>query len=109
MEHVKRTVGLVSQRFDLVPSTLESALCLNVMLMLESSHYAMPCARCKLAISHNDSSRANHQRARAKRGQPVYHEECRQGKSPSAQETLLASQSKFREITRKREGTSPVQ
>jgi len=75
--HAKRVGGLVSQRFDVVPSTFEAALCLDLMRMLESSDYAMPCARCKLPIAHDGSSRANHQRARAKRGQPVYHEECR--------------------------------
>jgi hypothetical protein len=78
LRHVKKSGGLLAQRFDMVPSTFEAALCLDLAQMLESSDYAMQCARCKLPISHDGSSRANHQRARAKRGQPVYHEECRQ-------------------------------
>jgi len=78
LEQIRRTGGLLAQRFDMVPSTFESALCLDLVRMLESSDYAMQCARCKMPISHDGSARANHQRARARRGQPVYHEECRQ-------------------------------
>jgi hypothetical protein len=77
LQHIKRAGGLQAQRFDLVPSTFEAALCLDLMQMLESSDYAMQCSRCKLPISHDGSLRSNHQRARAQRGQPVYHEECR--------------------------------
>ncbi len=78
LRHIQRAGGLLAQRFDMVPSSFEAALCLDITRMLESSDYAMQCARCKLPISHDGSSRANHQRARARRGQPVYHEACRQ-------------------------------
>jgi hypothetical protein len=78
LRHIKQSGGLLAQRFDMVPSTFEAALCLDLVRMLESSDYAMQCARCKLPISHDGSKRGNHQRARARRGQPVYHEECRQ-------------------------------
>ena len=78
LQRIKRVGGLLAQRFDMVPSTFEAALCLDLMQMLESSDYAMQCARCKMPVAHDGTSRANHQRARAKRGQPVYHEECRQ-------------------------------
>jgi hypothetical protein len=105
LTHVRRAGGLVSQRFDLVPSSFESALCLDVMRMLESSDYAMPCARCKLPISNDGSSRANHQRARARRGQPVYHEECRREQARLRKKLYWrrkASTEGFRESERQR-------
>jgi hypothetical protein len=105
LRQVERTGGLVTQRFDMVPSTFEAALCLDLMRMFESSDYAMQCARCKLPISHDGSSRANHQRARAKRGQPVYHEECRQEQARLRKKLYWrrkASSKEFRESEKQR-------
>lgn len=103
--HIRKAGGLLAQRFDAVPSTFEAALCLDLMRMLESSEYAMQCARCKLPISHDGSSRANHQRARVRRGQPVYHEECRREQARLRKKLYWrrkASSKEFRESERRR-------
>jgi hypothetical protein len=103
--HVKRSGGLLAQRFDMVPSTFEAALCLDLARMLESSDFAMQCTLCKLPISHDGSSRSNHQRARANRGQPVYHEECRQAHARTRKKLYWrrkASSKEFRESERRR-------
>lgn len=105
LRHIRHAGGLLAQRFDMVPSTFEAALCLDVIRMLESSDYAMQCARCKLPISHDGSSRANHQRARAKRGQSVYHEECREEQARLRKKLYWrrkASSKEFRESERRR-------
>jgi hypothetical protein len=105
LRHVKNAGGLLAQRFELVPSTFEAALCLDLARMLESSDYAMQCARCKLPISHDGSARSNHQRARAKRGQPVYHEECRQEQARTRKKLYWrrkAASSEFRESEKQR-------
>src|SRR5579871_826444 len=105
LRHVQHSGGLLAQRFDMVPSTFEAALCLDLARMLESSDYAMQCARCKLPISHDGSSRSNHQRARARRGQPVYHEECRQEQARTRKKLYWrrkASSAEFRERERHR-------
>jgi len=67
---------LRSQRFDIVPTTFEAALYLDLMRMLESSDYALKCSFCGLPISTDNSGRSNRQRARARKGQPIYHDEC---------------------------------
>lgn len=105
LRHVKHSGGLLAQRFDMVPSTFEAALCLDLARMLESSDYAMQCARCKLPISRDGSSRSNHQRARARRGQPVYHEDCRQEQARTRKKLYWrrkASSPEFRERERRR-------
>jgi hypothetical protein len=105
LRHIKQSGGLLAQRFDMVPSTFEAALCLDLVRMLESSDYAMQCARCKLPISHDGSKRGNHQRARARRGQPVYHEECRQEQARTRKKLYWrrkASSKEFRERERRR-------
>lgn len=105
LQHIRHAGGLLAQRFDMVPSTFEAALCLDLMRMLESSDYAMQCVRCKLPISHDGFSRANQQRARAKRGLPVYHEECR-GEQARLRKKLYwrrkANSKEFRESERRR-------
>jgi hypothetical protein len=68
--------GLRSQRFDVVPTTFEAALYLDLMRMLERSDFALRCSGCGLPIPYDNSGRANRQRARAKKGQPIYHPEC---------------------------------
>jgi hypothetical protein len=67
---------LRSQRFDIVPTTFEAALYLDLMRMLESSDYALKCSSCGLPIPSDNSGRSNRQRARAQKGQPIYHPEC---------------------------------
>ncbi len=67
---------LRTQRFDVVPATFEAALYLDLMRMLESSDYALKCSSCGLPISSDSSARSNRQRARAKKGQPIYHRDC---------------------------------
>jgi hypothetical protein len=76
LKEVKRMGGLRTQRFDIVPPTFEAALYLDLMRMLENSDFAMRCSGCKLPIPYDKSARANKQRARAKKGQPIYHPEC---------------------------------
>jgi hypothetical protein len=71
-----RMGGLRSQRFDVVPTTFESALYLDLMRMLERSDFALRCSGCGLPIAYDNSGRANKQRARAKKGQPIYHPQC---------------------------------
>ena len=68
--------ALRSQRFDVVPDTFESALYLDLMHMLEQGGAALRCSHCSLPISYDHSGRANKQRARSKKGQPIYHPEC---------------------------------
>ncbi len=65
-----------SQRFDIVPGTFESALYLDLMRMLERGGVALRCSGCGLPIPYDHSGRANKQRARSKKGQPIYHSEC---------------------------------
>jgi hypothetical protein len=67
--------GLRTQRFDIVPATFESALYLDLMRMFEHD-FALRCSGCGLPIPCDNSGRANRQRARAKKGQPIYHPEC---------------------------------
>lgn len=105
LRYIKRSGGLLAQRFDMVPATFEAALCLDLVRMLESSDYAMQCARCKLPISHDGSKRSNHQRARMRRGQPVYHEECRQAQARTRKKLYWrqkASSKEFREKEKRR-------
>lgn len=64
------------QRFDVVPPTFESAICLDLMRMLESSTFLLPCSGCGLPIACDNSPRCNRQRARWRLGKPVYHPEC---------------------------------
>ena len=67
---------LRSQRFDVVPTSFEAALYIDLMRMLESSDYALRCSSCGLPISYDNSGRSNRQRARAQKGHPIYHPEC---------------------------------
>lgn len=76
LERVTNMGGLRTQRFDIAPATFESALYLDLMRMLEHSDYALRCSGCGLPIPYDNSGRANRQRARAKKGQPIYHPEC---------------------------------
>jgi hypothetical protein len=76
LARIMKIGGLRSQRFDLVPTTFESALYLDLMRMLERSAFALRCSGCGLPIPYDNSGRANRQRARAKKGQPIYHPEC---------------------------------
>jgi len=73
---IQETGGLRSQRFDIVPDTFESALYLDLMRMLERGGIALRCSGCGLPIPYDHSGRANRQRARLKKGQPIYHPEC---------------------------------
>jgi len=68
--------GLRSQRFDVVPETFEAALYLDLMRMLEHGGVALRCSGCGLPIPYDHSGRANRQRARSKKGQPIYHPDC---------------------------------
>ena len=76
LARIRKIGGLRSQRFDLVPTTFESALYLDLMRMLERSDFALRCSGCGLPIPYDNSGRANRQRARAQKGQPIYHPEC---------------------------------
>jgi hypothetical protein len=76
IERIQDTGGLRSQRFDVVPESFESALYLDLMRMLEQGGAALRCSHCHLPISYDHSGRANKQRARSKKGQPIYHPEC---------------------------------
>ena len=76
LARIMKIGGLRSQRFDLVPTTFESALYLDLMRMLERSDFALRCSGCGLPIPYDNSGRANKQRARSKKGQPIYHPEC---------------------------------
>lgn len=67
---------LRSQRFDTVPDSFEAALYLDLMHMLEHGGAALRCARCGLPIPYDQSGRANKQRARSRKGQPIYHPDC---------------------------------
>jgi hypothetical protein len=67
---------LRSQRFDVVPESFESALYLDLMHMLELGGAALRCSHCNLPIPDDHSGRANKQRARSRRGLPIYHPEC---------------------------------
>jgi len=72
-----REVGeLRSQRFDVIPKSFESALYLDLMRMLELGGAALRCSHCKLPIPCDSSGRANKQRARSRKGEPIYHPEC---------------------------------
>jgi hypothetical protein len=73
---IQQTGGLRSQRFDVVPDSFESALYLDLMHLLELGGAALKCAHCNLPIPYDQSSRANKQRARSKKGHPIYHPEC---------------------------------
>lgn len=73
---IDETGPLRSQRFDIVPESFESALYLDLMRMLEAGGAALRCSRCKLPVPDDRSGRANKQRARLKKGQPIYHPEC---------------------------------
>jgi hypothetical protein len=68
--------GLRSQRFDIVPETFEAALYLDLMRMLERGCVALRCSACGLPIPYDHSGRANKQRARSQKGQPIYHPDC---------------------------------
>lgn len=76
LARITKIGGLRTQRFDLVPTTFESALYLDLMRMLERSNFALRCSGCGLPIPYDNSGRANKQRARSKKGQPIYHPEC---------------------------------
>jgi hypothetical protein len=73
---IQETGGLRSQRFDIVPESFESALYLDLMRMLEAGGATLRCSRCKLPISDDHSDRTNKQRARSRKGRPIYHPEC---------------------------------
>ncbi|HEX3745397.1 MAG TPA: DUF6166 domain-containing protein [Bryobacteraceae bacterium] len=74
---IRKGGGLRSQRFDVVPTSFESALYLDLMKMLEHGDgNVLKCAGCSLPVPYDDSGRANRQRARAKKGQPIYHPAC---------------------------------
>jgi len=73
---IQETGGLRSQRFDIVPETFEAALYLDLMRMLERGGVALRCSCCGLPIPYDHSGRANKQRARSKKGQPIYHPDC---------------------------------
>lgn len=73
---IQQTGGLRSQRFDIVPDSFEAALYLDLMRMLEQGGAALRCSACGLPIPYDQSGRANRQRARSKKGEPIYHPEC---------------------------------
>lgn len=73
---MQQTGGLRSQRFDIVPDSFEAALYLDLMRMLEQGGAALRCSHCGLPIPYDQSGRANRQRARSKKGEPIYHSEC---------------------------------
>ena len=76
LARIEETGGLRSQRFDIVPETFESALYLDLMHMLERGGVALRCSGCGLPIPYDHSGRANKQRARSKKGEPIYHPDC---------------------------------
>jgi hypothetical protein len=76
VETMQQTGGLRSQRFDIVPDSFESALYLDLMHMLEKGGAALRCSHCSLPIPYDQTGRANRQRARSKKGEPIYHPEC---------------------------------
>lgn len=76
LKQLELTGGLRAQRFDIVPVDFECALYVDLMNMLENSGFAMRCSRCGLPIAADQSDRANRQRARWDKGEPVYHPDC---------------------------------
>jgi hypothetical protein len=76
LRKIAKLGGFRTQRFDIVPPTFEAALYLDLTRMLEHSDFALRCSGCELPIPYDKSARANRQRARARKGQPIYHPEC---------------------------------
>ena len=76
LARIQKTGGLRSQRFDVVPETFEAALYLDLMRMLERGGIALRCSACGLPIPYDHSGRANKQRSRSRKGQPIYHPDC---------------------------------
>ena len=73
---MQQTGGLRSQRFDIVPESFEAALYLDLMQMLQRGGAALHCSHCGLPIPYDQTGRANRQRARSQKGEPIYHAEC---------------------------------
>ena len=110
---IQETGGLRSQRFDIVPEAFEAALYLDLMRMLERGGLALRCSGCGLPIPYDHSGRANKQRARAKKGQPIYHPDCfadytrtrkkaywqRRAKSPTFREEQRVRAREYRQLT----------
>jgi hypothetical protein len=105
LARIVETGGLRSQRFDVVPDTFEAALYLDLMRMLERGGVALRCSGCGLPISYDNSGRGNKQRARSKKGQPIYHPECFAEHTRTRKKTYWqrrAQSSQFREQERLR-------
>jgi hypothetical protein len=73
---IQQAGGLRSQRFDIVPDSFEAALYLDLMQMMEKGGAALRCTHCGLPIPYDQTGRANRQRARSRKGEPIYHSEC---------------------------------
>jgi hypothetical protein len=102
---LEKTSDLLSQRFDIVPDTFESALYLDLMCMLEQGGAALRCSHCGLPIPYDRSGRANKQRARSKDGHPIYHPDCFAEHGRERKKVYWQSRarsSKFRASERKR-------
>jgi len=105
LTRIQETGGLRSQRFDIVPETFEAALYLDLMRMLERGGLALRCSGCGLPIPYDHSGRANKQRARSKKGQPIYHPDCFTEYARTRKKTYWqrrAASPKFREAQRLR-------
>jgi len=100
LARIQQTGGLRSQRFDIVPENFEAALYLDLMRMLDSGAIALRCSGCGMPIPYDHSGRANKQRARSKKGEPIYHLDCFAERCSSAEESLLAAPFQFTEIPR---------
>lgn len=109
---IQEVGDLRSQRFDIVPNSFESALYLDLMRMLELGGAALRCSYCKMPISYDQSGRANKQRARSRKGQPIYHAECFEEYARTRKRLYWQRRSKspgFREVERARARASRKQ
>lgn len=80
----------LSQRFDVVPQDFEASLYVDFAQFIRSGGNVQPCAFCGLAMPVNAR-----QQARARKGLPVYHEDCHQ--KQRAVSKSLAYQAKSKE------------
>ncbi len=105
LSRIQQTGGLRSQRFDIVPENFEAALYLDLMRMLDSGAIALRCSGCGMPIPYDHSGRANKQRARSKKGEPIYHPDCFADAGRARKKAYWrrrSSSPKFREAERRR-------
>ena len=88
-----------------MPENFEAALYLDLMRMLDSGAIALRCSGCGMPIPYDHSGRANKQRARSKKGDPIYHPDCFADAARARKKAYWqrrSSSSKFREAEKRR-------